>query len=174
MDLAESKYIACLYEGSAEKAIMDLLIDADKLIFTRDRLLEHDFLRIRSGKKFEETYLRKGFTEQITVLRILDSRREQFKVGKAYQHKIKVINVITAPEIEMLVIFKEGKYDEYKKAHKKPSDFCKENLKMPDVKKADFVTEFFSDIDSLVASIREYKRVSNIARGEYSLSDLLK
>lgn len=41
-----------------------------------------------------------------------------------------VINVITAPEIEMLIIFNEDKYKEFKKSGKKPSDFCKEDLKM--------------------------------------------
>lgn len=174
MDLTKSKYIACLCEGASEKAIVNLLLDAGKLIFTRERLLEHDVLRIRGGKKFEETYLRKGFTERITVLRILDSRREQFKISKAYQHKIEIVNVITAPEIEMLVIFKEGKYDDYKKSHKKPSDFCKEDLKLPDVKQTDFVTAYFSDIDSLIGAIIEYRRVSNIRHGEYSLADLLK
>ena len=41
-------------------------------------------------KKFEERYLRKGFDEKITVLRILDSRREKFKLSKAYAPKIDV------------------------------------------------------------------------------------
>jgi hypothetical protein len=169
-----TKYVACLCEGSAEIAIMNLLIDADRLVFSRDDLLDGEVLRIRKAKKFETTYLRKGFAEKITVLRILDSRREQFKLSKAYQHKIEVINVITAPEIEMLVIFKEGKYKEYKKSKLKPSEFCIMNLKYPDVKSTKFVEDYFADIDSLVHAIREYRRVSNIPTGEYSLSDLLK
>ena len=110
-----SKYIACICEGAAERVIVDLLLDNDKLKFTREDLLEEELLRCRSPKKFEEQYLRKGFTEQITILRILDSRRENFNLSKAYIHKIKVINVITAPEIEMLIIFKENKYNEYQK-----------------------------------------------------------
>ena len=169
-----TKYVACICEGSAEEAIMDLLIDADKLIFTRDDLLEGEILRTRSARNFEATYLRKGFSERITVLRILDSRREQFKLSKAYRHKIEVINVITAPEIEMLVILKEGKYKEFKKSKLKPSDFCKMNLNHSDVKSIAFVKEYFADIDSLICAIWEYKRVSNIPSGEYSLSDLLK
>jgi len=172
MDL--TKYVACICEGAAEKAIMEILLDADKLIFKRDDLLEGELLRCRSGKNFEEQHLRKGFTEKITVLRILDSRREQFKLSKAYEHKIEVINVITAPEIEMLVIFNEGKYEEYKKSDKKPSDYCKTDLKYPNVKSTDFVKRYFADVTSLIASIVEYRRVSNIPSGEYTLSDLLK
>ena len=172
MDL--SKYVACICEGSAERAIIKLLLDNDKLIFTWDDLLEGEILRCRGAKKFEEQHLRKGFTEKITVLRIFDSRRENFKLSKAYAGKIDVVNIITAPEIEMLVIFAEGQYNEYKKSGKKPSIFCKENLKYSDVKNTPFVEEYFSDMDVLIAAIREYKRVSNIQRGEYALADLLK
>ena len=172
MDL--SKYVACICEGSAERAIIKLLLDNDKLIFTWDDLLEGEILRCRGAKKFEEQHLRKGFTDKITVLRILDSRRENFKLSKAYAGKIDVVNIITAPEIEMLVIFAEGQYNEYKKSGKKPSIFCKENLKYSDVKNTLFVEEYFSDMDLLIAAIREYKRVSNIQRGEYALADLLK
>lgn len=125
-------------------------------------------------KNFETQYLRKGFTERITVLRILDSRREQFKLSKAYEGKIQVINIITAPEIEMLVIFNENKYAEYKKSGLKPSDFCKTVLKYSDIKSSGFVKSYFTNIDELIAAIQEYKRVSNIQRGEFALDDLLK
>ena len=67
-----SKYIACICEGSAEQAIVELLMNNDKLIFTYDDLLDGEVIRSRSAKNFEERYLRKGFTEKITVLRILD------------------------------------------------------------------------------------------------------
>ena len=108
-----SKYIACLCEGAAEQTIMELLLDAGRLQFTYDNLLEGEVLRCRKAKTFEERYLRKGFTEGITILRILDSRSENFKLSKAYEHKVRVVNIITAPEIEMLVIFKEGKYTDF-------------------------------------------------------------
>ena len=78
-----SKYIACICEGGAESAIVNLLLDNDKLKFTRDDMLEGEVLRTRGAKQFEEQYLRRGFTEQITVLRLLDSRRENFTLSKA-------------------------------------------------------------------------------------------
>ena len=70
-------YIACLCEGAAEQAVIELLLDAEKLIFTRDEMLEGEPLRCRSASKFEAKYLRKGFSEKITIYRILDSRRER-------------------------------------------------------------------------------------------------
>ena len=172
MELAQ--YKACICEGSAENAIMDILLDNDLLIFTREEMLEEEVIRCRDGKRFEEKYLRKGFLEKISVIRILDSRRENFKLSKAYEHKVDVINVITAPEIEMLIIFNEDKYKEFKKSEKKPSDFCKEDLKMPRVKSYRFVKDYFSDPDILLAAIRKYQEISKIRKGEYTLLDLLK
>ena len=156
-----SKYIACICEGAAEQAIIECLLDANKLIFTYDDMIEGEVIRCRSDEK-------------ITVLRILDSRREKFKLSKAYAPKIDVINVITAPEIEMLIILNEGKYAEYKKSNKKPSEFCKTELKYKNVKSTEFLKEYFADASVLVSAIIEYKRVSNIRNGECTLADLLR
>lgn len=169
-----SRYIACICEGTAEEVIINILLDNDKLIFRRERLIEEEPLRCRSPKKFEERYLRKGFTDKISVIRILDSRREKFVLSKAYQHKVDVINVITAPEIEMLVILAEGQYREFKASRKKPSEFCTQDLKYSDVKNKTFVENYFSNVDVLITAIREYRRVSNVPAGEYTLFDLLR
>ncbi len=56
----------------------------------------------------------------------------------------------------------------------KPSEFCKTVLKFSSVKSYDFVKDYFSDTDKLLESIREYRRVSNIPKGENTLFDLLK
>ena len=105
----------------------------------------------------------------------MDSRREDFKLRKAYKSKVDVINVITAPEIEMLIIVHEGKYSEYHKVKSKtkPSEFCKDKLKYSDVKSTEFITDYFSDISDLINAIREYKRLANIPKNETCLADLL-
>ncbi len=108
------KYIACICEGGAERAILDLLLDNHKLQFEREDLIEEEILRCRSAKEFENKYLRKSYKEKITIYRILDSRSEKFNLSKAYVNKVDVKNVITAPEIEMLIIHSENKYKEYK------------------------------------------------------------
>lgn len=118
--------------------------------------------------------MRKGFDDQVSVIRILDSRREDFRLSKAYEHKVDVINVITAPEIEMLIIHSEGAYDKFKRSGKKPSEFCKTDLRMHDVKSYDFVKNYFSNPQTLISAIKEYRRTANFPKGEYSLSDLLK
>ena len=113
------------------------------LVFDREQLLEEEVLRCRSAKEFEDKYLRKGFREKITVYRILDSRRENFKLSTIYQSKIDVINVVTAPEIEILIIYNEGKYKEFKNSGEKPSTYCKRALKYSKVKSYDFIYEYF-------------------------------
>ena len=117
-------YIACVCEGSAEAAIIDVLVDNNLLIFTREDMPEE--------------------------------------------------NVITAPEIEMLIIHSEGAYERFKRSGKKPSEFCKSDLRMHNVKSYDFVKDYFSNPQTLVNAIKEYRRTANIPKGEYSLSDLLK
>ena len=87
--------------------------------------------------------------------------------------KIDVVNIITAPEIEILVIIKEGKYQSFKKSNLKPSDYCKQILKMSDVKSYNSVIDYFSDVDSLLDAMQQYKQVSNLPKGELSLIDLL-
>ena len=146
MELA--KYKTCICEGSAEEAIIDILVDNDLLIFNREEMLEECVIRCRSAKRFEERYLRKGFEEQISVIRILDSRREEFRLSKAYE--------------------------QFKRSGKKTSEFCKTNLRMHDVKSYDFVKQYFSTPQLLVKAIKEYRRTANIPKGEYSLSDLLR
>ena len=169
-----SKYKACICEGAAEAAIIDILVDNELLIFSRSEMLDERVIRCRSAKRFEERYLRKGFDNQISVVRILDSRREEFRLSKAYAHKIDVINVVTAPEIEMLIIHNEGVYERFKRSGKKPSDFCKIDFRMHDVKSYDFVKAYFNDPEILVKAIKEYRRTANIPNGEYTLLDLLK
>ena len=173
------KYIACICEGGAERAILDLLLDNHKLIFEREELIEEEVLRCRSGKEFEKRYLRKEFTDKITIYRILDSRSEKFNLSKAYEPKVDVKNVITAPEIEKLIICNEGKTKDYERESRKnpslkPSIYCKSFLRYPDVKSYDFVTEYFTDMEVLLNALHEYRRISKIRANEMTIWDLLK
>lgn len=55
--MANDKIIACICEGSAESAIVNKLMDAGKLIFTRDDLLDNEVLRCRSAKLKEDYHM---------------------------------------------------------------------------------------------------------------------
>lgn len=169
-------YVACICEGSAEKAIIELLFENDKLIFTKEQLLDGKVISVRNAEKFEKKYLNKKFDKTIDIVRVLDSRNEKFKLKKVYEPKINIHNVLTTPEIEMLIIHAENKYDDFDKvkSNLKPSEYCKQKLKMPDVKSYDFVKDYFSDIDKLILAIRTYRSKIKPVKGKLYLSDLLK
>jgi len=169
----KSNTIACICEGGAENAIMDILLENNALIFEKRDLLDDKIIKARSAKEFEQVYLRKSFSSKIIIYRILDSKRENFKLGKLFKDKCEVINIITALEIEMLLIHSEDKYEDYKKSGKKPSDYCKEDLKYKDVKSYNFVKSYFKDINKLICAIKIYKKKSKIKKSENCLFDLL-
>ena len=56
MELA--KYKACICEGSAENAILDILLDNDMRSLSREEMLEEEVIHCREGKRFEEKYVR--------------------------------------------------------------------------------------------------------------------
>lgn len=167
-------YVAVITEGGAETAIIDILLDNEKLIFTRDDMLENKVIKCRDAQTFQKRYLRKSFAQTVTILRILDSRRENFKLSKAYTDKVKVCDIVTAPEIEMLIIHNEKKYDDFKKTRMKPSDYCKGVLCYKNVKNYDFVKDYFKDPDVLISVIKEYNKKAKVRKTEYTLFDLLK
>lgn len=169
-----NELVACICEGAFEEAVMEILLENDLLVFNKSNLLDDRLIRCRKASNFEEEYLQVDYGRPITVLRILDSRREKFKLSPAYEHKVEVINIVTAPEIEMLVILNEGKFSQYKHSRMKPSVFCKKELNLKNVKSKTFVISYFNDPSRLVAVLKEYKRISSLPEGETTIADLLK
>lgn len=173
--IPSSSLIACMCEGGAETAIMNILIDNDLLIFVREQLIDECFLPRTSASEFEKRYLRREYDQKILILRIIDSRNERFKLSSAYLCQVNVIDVITAPEIEMLIIASQNKYDDFcRLVFKKPSDYCKCELKIKNVKQPSFIREYFSNTEFLIASIKEYNRLHKQKNNEASLYDLIK
>lgn len=167
---------ACICEGKAEETIINKLLNNNKLIFSREELLEEKVIKCRSAKKFEKIYLGKRFDKKIIVYRILDSKVENFNISKAYKDKIEVVNVITSPEIEILVIINENKYDDYTNKYKsktKASDYCKKILGFKNVKTKEFLDEYFNDVENLINCININKKHSK-SSGYKNLADILK
>ncbi len=46
------KYIACICEGSAESAVINILLNNDLLIFKRQDMLEEEVIKIRDARSF--------------------------------------------------------------------------------------------------------------------------
>lgn len=161
-------YIAVIVEGGAERAIINVLLDHDLLKFNRSNMLEEDVIRDRNTKTFAREHLSYGFAEnQISIFRILDSRKEEFPLPKAYARLVSSrIDIRTTPEIEILFIVDNGDFDAFK--NQKPDrggkklpahEWCKKFYNMKDVKSPRFVYDYWnSQPDRLVETIRQYSR----------------
>ncbi|MFN2927087.1 hypothetical protein ACKX2L_09180 [Lachnospiraceae bacterium YH-ros2228] len=174
VSIPENSLIACMCEGGAEIAIMDILLDNRLLIFKREQLLEERLIPRISAKDFEKRYLRVAYGQKIVILRVIDSRSEKFNLSKAYQCQVDLINVITAPEIEMLIIASENKLESFSHSDlKKPSEYCKIVLKMKNVKQPSFVKNYFHNPEDLINGIQKYHQLHRQLKTEASIYDLI-
>lgn len=172
-----NEYLICVCEGNAEEAVIHTLLDVHCLWFERENLVGRKITRKRKAEEIETEFLQREYEKPVSIARILDSKREQFRLGRLYAKRFSVFNFYTRPEIEMLLIIAENAFDKYSRSNKsnvKPSTFCKEELfKGESIKSLAFWQSYFADADKLVRAIQEYHRLHNKG-DEYDLSYLLK
>ncbi|MHB1483661.1 MAG: hypothetical protein ACYCYI_03265 [Saccharofermentanales bacterium] len=175
-DIIGDSFVLINCEGSAEKAIIDILIENNKLIFDEKNILEGCPTCIRDSKKIEERFLNLDYAKEVKIIRTLDSRRENFILGKLYRKKFKVVNVYTHPEIEILIIIAEDKYEKYtnmkNRTNYKPSRYCIDKLGYKNVKQYLFVKRYFADVDMLIQTLATYHSYC-CDNNEYSLYNLV-
>lgn len=163
--------ISC--EGRGEEVIVKKLVAADRLVFPAADVV--DITRSRKSADIQNDYLGFEYDWPVCILRVLDSPRERFRLGGLYSNRFPVASVYTRPEIEMLVVIREGKYSDYAKlkSSTKPSIYCKDTLRMRDVKSEAFLESYW-DAESIAAAAREYRKVSHLDRGELCLADIIR
>lgn len=172
---------AILCEGASEQAILEILLENDVLTIKKESLLDEKVFRERSAESFFKKHMRVEFDEKVTIYRILDSKNENFKVTnkikKDFQGKYEVVDIVTSPEIEMLVIISEGRFTDYLKVKSKvkPSEYCKQSLKLRQIKEYDFIRDYFSDVKHLINVIKQYHSLMKVNKDNFSLTlyDLL-
>lgn len=161
--------ISC--EGTAEKVAVDILLEADALVFPKADVV--DVTRLRKASDIQDKYLNLDYDWPLCVVRVLDSRKERFKLGNLYAGRFPVVSYVTYPEIEVLAIIREGAWRRWRGGRMKPSDFCKQELGMREVKREGFLRGYW-DADSLTAAARVYRRLSKIPKGKLCLADLIR
>lgn len=175
------KLIMC--EGPNELAIINLLLDANLLYFTRDDLvgLSAYFARQIEKSVMVQTQL-KLYQDEIEILRIGDKMSDKLKIPKAYEARIlSITKYCTKPELEMLLIISEGLFDDFNKVKttQKPKNFAKANVKCGK-NRYNNATQFYIDFYGgnealLVRSIKEYAQKNKSHKGdEHYLAELLK
>ena len=171
-------------EGPNELAIMRILIAQDKLIFGEDDLIGLTPFHARQIKNNAQvrTELNMYPGNDVVVMRVGDVQNEKLTIPADYKDKISVVEkYCTKPELEMLLIITEGLVSEYEKVKSSmsPKEFAKQNIKFGR-KRYDNSTAFYRDYyegreDTLVAAIRDYKRIKGShKKDELYLADLLK
>ncbi|SDQ13221.1 hypothetical protein LHA31_11765 [Carnobacterium viridans] len=171
--------IACIYEGTAEKVIIEILLDANKLIFNKEDLLNEELIKRIKPKQFQSNYLNQDYEKKIKVIRVIDKKNEGFKISAPYEEQVsEVVPIITRPEIEILVIIGMGQYDRFKrqssKGYQKPSDYCKQVMNIKNVKTEKFMRHHFSDVDYLIRCLQEYHSKIDLKSGEQDFTTLLR
>ena len=161
--------ISC--EGSAEEVIINKLIEGRSLVFPKEHVIA--VTRKRKAAEIQDEFLNYDYDWPVSVVRIHDSRKEAFKLGNLYRDRYAVIDVITHPEIDVLAVLRENKWEHWKKTGKKPSEYCKSELRMADIKRTRFLEEYW-DVDGIVSASREYRRMSQLRKGELCLADILR
>lgn len=77
----------------------------------------------------------------------------------------------------MLVIISEGRFTDYLKVKSKvkPSEYCKQSLKLRQIKEYDYIRDYFSDVNHLISVITEYHSLMKVNKDNFSLTlyDLL-
>ncbi len=174
--------ILIMCEGPNELKIVNLLLDNNKLKFTRDDLLDMRPFHARQLTSPQLKPALDAYHGDIEIYRIGDKMSDALKVSKELLPVIKSqAKFCTKPELEMLLIIAENKTSDFEKVKtkQKPKDFCKQNVIFKR-KKYDNSTVFYEDyfgdrIELLVSAITEYHRTHGKHKSDEGyLFDLLK
>lgn len=187
--ILENRFVLFSCEGTAEGVVVQTLYDNDFLVVPRERVVKdivmanRPYTRKRKASEIADLYFSMDYeadgADGLAVARIVDSRSGKFEFPKRRQNGTEVLSFITRPEIEMLVIHNEDAFPLWQRLSRKnrqlrPSDFCKQELGLSDIKEKDFLEGYWSNPCNLVASIRMYSEKTKRGSGELLLADLLK
>lgn len=160
-------------EGVCERYVIKTLRDEGLLVFPPGQI--RAITNIRGAKAIQEEFLGFDYAWPVSIIRLLDSKRENFKLDRLYRDRFEVCNIYTHPEIEILNIINEGHFDRYTNRFRgkmKPSRYCMDMLGLGDVKSQDFPGSYWN-AESLANAVRGYKRLMRLDKGELCLADLL-
>lgn len=179
--IEHSRHVACICEGPSEVCVVDMLLNRGALAFGRSQLLTGKplgSLYFRSQTRFTGQFLGMDYGDDGLVLLVVQDRKNaSYEIRPPYSEKISCARyVVTAPEIEMLMVHSCNLYDKYKKQKEKPSVFMAQQLKVKTskLKSRGFVEDFYRTYD-LIEAIREHKRKGVLSgKRVIYLADLLK
>ncbi len=180
--LSEYSYCFIVCEGTNEEAAVNWILENNSFAIDQSKV-NMDYCRARTKSSSEEmiaditTY---DYDGKVAILYVHDSKNEKWHgiISKSCakelkDHNFEVIDVITAPEIEIICfILDEKLYKKWNKAtKKKPSDFLRENTRCKNIKQKGAFRTFFASFDDFVCACKKYKQNHN--SNFYTLFDLI-
>lgn len=187
--LLQNRFVLFSVEGAAEGEVIRSLIEDDALVVPRDHLVsDHNdpsrlYTRTRKARDIADRYFnmnyRSASADCLVIARIVDTSSGRFELPRRVRNDAEVLSFYTKPEIEMLVIHREGAYRDWERARRRdrslrPKEFCKMELGLKYVEETAFLRGYWADVDALRKAIQEYAQTTHRERGELLLVDLLK
>lgn len=176
------KYLI-LCEGSNEELILNMLLDANKLVIKRNDLIGLKPYNVRQLSNPTIKSELRIYNNPVIVYRVGDTQREKFPIPndlKDLVSKDRIYKYCTLPEFEILLIINEDRYDDFLKSpEKKPKIYAKRNIiynKRRYDQSNEFIEMYYGGkrINMLVENIKKYKKIKRHNRDELYLADLLK
>ena len=173
-----SKYLI-MCEGPNEKRIIELLLENNKLLFTKNDLVGLVPYHARTLTSPVIKLALNMYHGDFVVLRVGDVQNDVLKIPKEYKKRIVSIEkYCTKPELEVLLLLCEGMYAKYLGCHMNPKSIAKDCISY-NHRRYDNSTLFWNEyfvnrIENLVWCLHEYKRIKKHNKDELYIADLLK
>lgn len=169
-------------EGTAEKVIIEKLFNAGKLVMPKENVVrdieDNPYTGDRRAKDLQRDFLGLNYPHGLLLVRIVDVHPGILKFSSLYRDQVRVRDVVTRTEIEVLILVKEGQYQNWyrhgKNAGLMPSQWCIQKLGLKAVKTRDFLESYWADADELAVVIHEYtEALGGHKNDQLNLADLL-
>lgn len=177
----ETKDVLFSCEGAAESTIIRRLSESGNLLVPEDHLVRdrdgRPFTSDRKAKDLQEDFLDVDYPHGLMIVRIVDVNPGKLEFAKLYRDRVVIRDVITRPEIESLVLVREGEYRDWYQHDKStiyPSQWCISRLGYKDIKTQDFADNYWNNADDLIDTIKQYTTLLGGRKNEQlNLIDLL-
>lgn len=170
-------------EGTAEKVIIQRLVEDARLLVPEEHVVrdldDRPYTDDRTVKKIQRDFLGFNYPHGLMIVRIVDVNPGSFVLPRLYREQVLVRDVVTRSEIEVLVLVREGAYQDWYQHGKSkglsPSQWCIQHLGLKAIKTRGFLEDYWSDPKVLVKAIRDYTSGLGGHKDEQlNLNDLLR
>ena len=174
-------YALIMTEGTDEKAFLEALLIKGILKFKPDELLHEEIYHARQINNTMRVKISTlPSTDTVSIYRVGDKLSDKLKLGDLAElgRITNIIDICILPELEILFILNEGRYNDYLKykSRVKPSEYYKSINKSYN-KQSSFVYDYFMKMSSndIVKLIYLYvaKRGKSHKRDQHLILDLI-